>query len=61
VQLYPECAQPDLVKWLIAHDIVPVGYSPVGRFGVKHKDAKFESVTHPYVVELAQKYGKTPV
>jgi len=60
VQLYPECAQQDLVSWLQANQIHPVAYSPVGRFNTKHTST-VESVNHPLVIELAKKYEKTPV
>lgn len=33
--LNPSCAQPDLVKFLVDHDITPVAYSPLGRLGSK--------------------------
>ena len=62
VQLYPECAQEELCKWLQANDIVPVAYSPVGRLNATdHNNATVESVNHEYVIELAKKYGKSPV
>jgi len=38
-----------------------MAYSPVGRMGVKHKDSPFESLSHPYVISLAEKYQKSAV
>ena len=29
--------------------------------GVRHGSAKFECIEHPFVVELAKRYAKTPV
>lgn len=60
IQIYPEMAQIELVKWLLEQNIQPVGYSPLGRLGVRNPDQKFESLTHPYVLNLATKYQKTP-
>lgn len=61
IQLYPECAQDELVQWLLKNNITPVAWSPLGKMGVKEVGKPFESLTHPYIMELAQKYGKTPV
>jgi len=33
VQLFPGCAQEDLVKFCLANNVVPVAYSPCGRSG----------------------------
>ena len=61
IQIYPECAQEELVCWLQSKNIVPVAYSPVGRLNsTDHINTK-ESVSHPYVLELAKKYNSTPV
>ena len=60
IQLYPQCAQEELVKWLQANDIHPVAYSPVGRLNSKHTST-VESANHPYVIQLAEKKGWTPV
>lgn len=40
---------------------MPVAYSPVGRMGLKHGTSKFESIDHPLILSLAQKYKKKPV
>ena len=61
IQIYPECAQPELVKWLFNQNIMPVAYSPVGRMGQRHGSSKFECIDHPLVLDLAAKYGRTPV
>jgi len=62
IQLYPECAQDDLVKWLQSVGIAPVAWSPLGRMGVPviAKEQKFECIKHPYILELAKKYERTP-
>jgi diketogulonate reductase-like aldo/keto reductase len=59
VQLYPECAQEDLVLWLLHQGIVPVAWSPLVRMG--SRTLTFQCLTHPYVLQLAEKYAKTPV
>ena len=33
--LNPQCAQEDLVRFLLDNDVVPIGYSPLGRVGSK--------------------------
>jgi len=44
----------------LKREIIPVAYSPVGRLDSKHTNT-VESVNHPYVVELANKYDIKPV
>jgi diketogulonate reductase-like aldo/keto reductase len=49
-----------MVAWLKSLNIVPIAYSPCGRVGAEYF-ATEESTKHPYVIELAEKYKKTPV
>lgn len=37
VQIFPGCAQVDLIKFLNTHNILPVAYSPCGRVGTQGK------------------------
>lgn len=61
VQLYPECVQEDLVKWMVANEIQPVAYSPVGRLpsATTTHHTGSESANNAYVLELAKKYEKS--
>lgn len=60
--MYPECGQEELVSWHFKQNIMPVGYSPLGRMGERNPEGQtFETLTHPYVLELAAKYDKSPV
>jgi diketogulonate reductase-like aldo/keto reductase len=57
VCLNPVCAQADLVKFLIDHEIAPIAYSPLGRLGSK-KGPTTENLTElPLIKELAAKYS----
>lgn len=59
IQIYPRCAQVDLVKFLLDQDILPVAYSPMGRFSLTsktHYDISGEKTIH----DMAEKYGKSP-
>lgn len=60
VQIYPECAQPELVTWMQENKITPVAYSPCGRTGASHLNTE-DSVNSAVIKELALKYEATPV
>ncbi|GAA6032988.1 hypothetical protein JCM8097_000086 [Rhodosporidiobolus ruineniae] len=53
VELNLHCAQPELVKWHQAHDILVESYSPLGSTGAPQME-------DPVVVELAKKYDTGP-
>lgn len=53
IQIYPQCAQPELVKWLFDNQIMPVAYSPCGR-PIRFGD---DCVKHPLMLEIADKYA----
>ena len=62
MQLYPECAQPELVQWLQSVGIYPVAWGPLGRMGnpvFKKEGFSFSCHEHPYILELAKKHGKS--
>ena len=61
IQIHPMCAQEELVDFLMAHNIMPVAYSPIGRIGqasgptiniLEHDDTGL-------LETMGTKYGKT--
>ncbi|HEX4065263.1 MAG TPA: aldo/keto reductase [Acidobacteriaceae bacterium] len=65
IELHPFFSQPELRRAHKKHGIVTQAWSPIGgvqRYGAKAKaDGKIlDPLTHPTVVQLSRKYGKTP-
>jgi diketogulonate reductase-like aldo/keto reductase len=65
VELHPFFNQPEVRKAHEKHGIVTQAWSPIGgvqRYGAKAKDSKelHDPLSHPTVVQLSKKYGKTP-
>ena len=60
VELNPQNVQPELVKFLKAKGIQPVGYSPVARPGAGGDDWP-DLRENEYLQGLGKKYGKTVV
>ena len=58
VNLNPACAQPDLVRFLLDHQIMPVAYSPLGRLGSKMGPKGDDLTQKPLIQELAAKYQR---
>lgn len=58
--LNPQCAQEDLVRFLLDNDVVPIGYSPLGRVGSKAGPVGDDIKTDELIVELAKKYFCDP-
>ena len=71
VELHPTCAQPELVRFLIDHDIRPIAYSPIsrpGRGGSRLADGSFitpegwhDLRQNPTIQKIAKNHGKTEV
>ena len=64
IELNPSCSQQDFVDFLLKQDIVPVGYTPVGRPGGQWEKNGVTDPSlreHPLVKEIASKHNKTPV
>ena len=55
----PQCAQEDLVKFLMDHDVVPIGYSPLGRVGSKSGPVGDDIREDSLITDLAKKYNRT--
>jgi methylglyoxal/glyoxal reductase len=51
IELHPWCQNTDIVKWCRDHNVAVVGYSPLSKGG---------KINHPFAVQLAKKYNKTP-
>ena len=60
INLNPACAQPDLVKFLLDHEIMPVAYSPLGRLGSKMGPTGDDLTQKPIIQAMAEKYGRSP-
>ena len=58
IELHPENARCDLVKWLFTKNIHPVGYSPLAQMNQRCPH-QFSFLEHPFVLSLASKYGRT--
>jgi diketogulonate reductase-like aldo/keto reductase len=63
VELHPFFNQAELRKVNQTHGIVTQAWSPIGginRYGAKAATGAQDPLSHPAVVSLARKYGKTP-
>ena len=58
--LNPQCAQDDLVRFLMDNDVVPVGYSPLGRVGSNMGPVGDDIKQDEMITSLAAKYNCTP-
>ena len=62
VQIFPLYPQTDLIRFLLDHEIVPVAWSPLGRLNSQVGPAPTENhTTDELIIQLAEKYGKTPI
>jgi len=59
IEIHPYLTQYYLVEWLKQQNIQPVAYSPLGAAYVVNEE-KHQPMHDPVVIELAQKYNKTP-
>ena len=57
VELHPLCVQDQLVKFMKAHKIVPIGYCPVARGADTERCPDVGE--HPTVKKCREKYEKT--
>jgi diketogulonate reductase-like aldo/keto reductase len=63
LELHPSFQQGELYQYLVDHDIVPIGYSPVGSPARPERDRTPEDVTDiemPVLVEIAKAHGIHP-
>jgi alcohol dehydrogenase (NADP+) len=59
IELYPYLTQQYFVDWMRSRDILPIGYSPLGRPYHKQED-KNTALLDPVIKEIAGKHKATP-
>lgn len=63
MELHPSFQQPELFAYALAHDILPIGYCPIGSPSRPERDRTAEDVADtelPSVVEAARAHGVHP-
>lgn len=63
MELHPHFQQPELVDFLLANEIVPIGYSPLGSPNRPERDKTPEDTTDmedPVIVNIAASHGVDP-
>ena len=63
LELHPYFQQPELFEFLVGHDIVPVGFSPIGSPARPERDHTPEDsvdVDDPVMLEIADRHGIHP-
>jgi diketogulonate reductase-like aldo/keto reductase len=63
MECHPHFQQPELFDYLVAHDIQPIGYCPIGSPGRPERDRTADDtvdIEDPVVVGIARKYGVHP-
>lgn len=63
MECHPHFQQPKLFDYLVAHDIQPIGYCPIGSPGRPERDRTEDDtvdIEDPVIVGIAEKYGVHP-
>ncbi|MFN8096276.1 MAG: aldo/keto reductase [Vicinamibacteria bacterium] len=63
MELHPHFQQPELLRYVVAHGMVPIGYSPIGSPGRPERDRTPEDTVDtedPVVVAIAERLGVHP-
>jgi len=63
MELHPHFQQPELFQYCLEHEIVPIGYSPIGSPGRPERDRTPEDtvdIEDPVVVKIAKDHGIHP-
>jgi alcohol dehydrogenase (NADP+) len=63
MELHPHFQQPELLRWVVAHGITPIGYSPIGSPGRPPRDRTPEDTVDtedPVIVAIAERLGVHP-
>ena len=63
MELHPTLRQDDLFDFCVTHEILPIGFCPLGSPGRPERDRTpqdVEDMRHPVVLEIAQKRGISP-
>jgi len=64
MELHPHFQQPALLRYVVEHELVPIGYSPVGSPGRPERDRTPEDTVDtqdPVIVAIAERLGVHPV
>lgn len=60
LELHPHFQQPEFYKYLVEHEIQPIGYSPIGSPARPNRDRTPEDTNpleDPTIIEIARKHG----
>ncbi len=63
MELHPHFQQPELLRYVVDHGILPIGYSPIGSPGRPQRDRTPEDTVDtedPVIVAIAQRLGVHP-
>jgi diketogulonate reductase-like aldo/keto reductase len=63
MELHPHFQQPELVRYVVDHGIVPIAYSPLGSPGRPERDRTPEDtvdIEDPVIVAIAERHGVHP-
>ncbi len=63
MELHPSFQQPELFDYAISHDIVPIGYCPIGSPSRPERDRSQEDIADtqmPEIIEIANAHGVHP-
>ncbi len=63
MECHPHFQQPELFDYLVAHDIQPIGYCPIGSPARPERDRTADDtvdIEDPVIVGIARKYGVHP-
>ena len=63
MELHPHFQQPELFDWVRAHDIVPIGYSPIGSPARPDRDRTADDsvdIEDPILIAIAERLGVHP-
>ncbi|MCB8981565.1 MAG: aldo/keto reductase [Ardenticatenaceae bacterium] len=63
MELHPHFQQPDLFQYCLDHDIVPIGYSPIGSPARPERDTTPDDtvdIEDPVIVAIAERLGVHP-
>ena len=63
MELHPHFQQPELFRYIIDHDMIPIGFSPIGSPARPERDRTPEDtvdIEDPVIVRIAKKYGIHP-
>ncbi len=63
MELHPHFQQPELLRYVVGHGIVPIGYSPIGSPGRPERDRTPDDTVDtedPVIVAIAERLGVHP-